>query len=477
MKDQVLLLDRRNFIKTGLVAPLLACGRTPRRAPSNGSVVVIGAGLSGLCAALLLEERGVSVAVLEARDRLGGRIHTLDEIPGRPEAGGPVVGGGYRRFRRMAEHLQVDIEPLGGFQSATAYSVNDRLIKVSDWPSSPANRLAEHERRVVPPALLGYYMAQNNPFESATDWLAERHGELDIPLDAYLRSCGASAEAIRLIGVAPNTNDIRTSSALWALKDAQRAREVHGPEGLQVRGGGSRFIEMAAAAIQGPIRTEHEVTLVRSTEDHVEVTCSNGSVHRGDFAVVTLPFSVLRKVEIDPPLEGAQKEAVEELPYTAITKYFLTPRQPFWETDGHPATMWTDTIIERIFAMQDASGRIVTLVCWIDGANALKLDSLPEEEQKEIVKNELARIRPSTRGNVDVAGILSWGKDPFAGGAYAHYSPGQVTRLKPRMGKPWKRIHFAGEHVAVETSGLESALESAERAAAEVLERIKKEVR
>lgn len=472
MMDSKLLLDRRAFIKAGLATSWLACTRSQRKALSDAHVVVIGGGLSGLCAALLLEERGLSVTVLEARDRLGGRVHTLDDLPGRPEGGGPVVGAGYKRFRRVAERLEVALEPLGGFQVETVYGVNGQLIDVSKWPSSSANRLAGNERRITPSALLGTYMARDNPLKSPTDWLAEGLSDLDIPLEAYLQQGGASSEAIRLMSIAPNTNDIRTSSALWALKDAQRAREVHGPGGLQVRGGSSRFIEKAGFAVKGPIHIEREVTSIRSTESQVEIACVNGEKYQADFALVTLPFSVLRHIEIDPPFEGAQKEAVEELPYTAITKYFLTPKRPFWETDGYPASMWTDTIIERIFAMLDASGRVATLVCWIDGANAQKLDVLPEEEQKDLVKRELAHIRPSTRGNVDVTRILSWSKDPFARGAYAHYSPGQVTRLKKLMAKPWKRIHFAGEHTALATSGLESAIESAELATSEILERL-----
>jgi monoamine oxidase len=207
-------------------------------------------------------------------------------------------------------------------------------------------------------------------------------------------------------------------------------------------------------------------------DDRIDVECADGSVHSAEFCVVTVPFSVLRGIEVTPAFEGLQKEAVDQLPYTSITKYFLIPEQPYWETDGLPPTMWTDTIIERLFPNRDASGQIASITCWVDGSNADTLDAMPEEEQIETVLGELARIRPSTAEKVKVGKLISWGNDPYARGAYANYLPGQVTRLKPAMDKPWHRIHFAGEHTAVTTPGMESTIETAQRAANEIINRL-----
>jgi monoamine oxidase len=222
-------------------------------------------------------------------------------------------------------------------------------------------------------------------------------------------------------------------------------------------------------AIKADLITGKEIQAVRSSEDRVEVTCTDGSTFQADYCLLTLPFSVLRHIAVDPPLEGAQKEAVETLPYTAISKYFLVPKKSFWEEDGFAPTIWTDTIIERVFPMRDAQGQVQNFTVWVDGANAKKLDAMPVDEQKELVVSELAKARPATKNNVELIDMYSWGKDPFALGAYAHYAPGQISRLKPVMGQPWKRIHFAGEHTAVTSPGMESAIESAERAVDEIV--------
>ncbi len=467
-------LDRRCFVKlTGSAAlslPWLGCG--PASSDLSGTAVVVGAGLSGLAAAMLLEERGIKVTVLEGRDRIGGRVFTVDDVPGTPEGGGPVIIKSYRRLIKLAEAVGAPMGPGPGFEPTMLLSVNGANVPADQWDASSANKLAVPEKPMLPPFLLGYYAGKDLPLADGDDWISPEFASLDIPLDQYLRRQGTSEEALRLINVASNCNDISTTSALWALRDAQRRRDGEGGPILTTVGGNSRLAEKMAASIRGPLLTGKPVAAIRSLADRVEVECADGTVHGAELCLVTAPFSTLRHIEVDPPFEGAQREAIEQLPYTAISKYFLVPSEPFWESDGLPPTMWTDTIIERLFPNRDATGQIASITCWVDGSNAQKLDAMPEEEQIETVLSELARIRPATAEKVAVVKTLSWGADPYSLGAYANYLPGQVSRLKPVMSRPWQRIHFAGEHTAVTSPGMECTVETAQRAANEIIDRL-----
>jgi monoamine oxidase len=466
-------VGRRSFLKAvgggALALPWLACSgaRTP-----VGSVVIVGAGLAGITTALLLEERGIEVTIVEARDRVGGRVWTMDDVPGKPDAGGPVLAASYERLLKIAKALGAPVQPMKNFETSELEYVNGQNVIAADWAASAANKLVGAERQILPGLLVGYYTGQNLTLEDGYAWTAAKHADLDIPLDEFLRRQGASPEALRLMDVASNNNGLSITSALWALREAQRRRDTKVRGMMESPGGNSRIPEKFAASIKGPVHKGSPVTGISSGPGGVEVTCANGAAYKADYCVITAPFSVLRGIAVDPPFEGPQKEAVDGIPYTAITQFFLVPKKPFWDEDRLPPMMWTDTPVERIFPQRDPDGRLLSLTCWIDGANAIRLDAMPESEQIAFVLSELARIRPSTGGNLEVARIVSWAREPFSKGAYANFHPGQVTRLKPVMAKPWHRLHFAGEHTAFTSPGMEGALESAERVTDELVARM-----
>ncbi len=450
-----------------------ACDQVIPGQSKSTSVLVLGAGLSGLYTALLLEAKGLSVTVLEARDRVGGRIYTLTGIPGKPDVGGQIFTEKYHRLLNLANSLQVAVEPAKVSERKILLNIRGQAVLPQNWATSTANRLTKNEHSIIPSHLLAHYLRSYNILENATAWIKPNHFSLDIPLDKYLKTRGASTEALRLISCdsGSRTNSLKTTSTLWALRNDLRSK-FPSKRLAHVRGGNSYLPEKMAAFLLSPVQTHKVVQAIYSNDVGVEVRCSDGSKYQADYAVVTLPFSVLRRVNITPPLQGLQAEAVQELPYTAVTQICLKIRAPFWENDGYPPKMWTDSLLESVLPIRDATGRIQSLVCWATGTRAKKLDALNLEAVKKLVISELSRVRPATTGNVEIERVVSWGNDPFSRGAYSYFAPGQIRRFQHQMAKPWQRIHFAGEHTAIATPGMESALESAERVTQEILERI-----
>jgi len=131
--------------------------------------------------------------------------------------------------------------------------------------------------------------------------------------------------------------------------------------------------------------------------------------------------------------------------------------------------MWTDSPLQSIFPVRDRQNNVQSFVCWVSGDNAKKLDAMSSTGLEQLVRAQLKQIRPGIEQNLEIVRVVSWGRDPYARGAYSYFSPGQIRRFQKIMAQPWQRIHFAGEHTAISSSGMESALESAERVAEEIL--------
>ena len=457
-------------------------------------ILVVGAGLAGLRCALLLEERGFEVTLLEGRSRAGGRLHTLADLPGLPEEGGSVLGRSYQRMLSMAERAGASLETpamghgpktgpckschaqgkvpdrRGGPGSLIAW--RGRLILEGDWIDALPG-LSERERKTAPDRLIATYLQAANPLQDPEAWTRPEHANLDAtPLEQYLKGLGATPTALQLMDVAPNCPGLARASAVWALRDAQRRASAVGGLPLEFPGGSTLFVEKLLGALRTRPITGQVVTGIASTPEKVVVRCANGSVHEADYGISTLPLPVLARVKLDPAPATDQSAAFREIGYTPITRIYFRIKRPFWEQDGLPGTMWTDSPLERIFPLRDADGEVVALVSHADGPGASRLDAMSEETRHRFAEKVLARLRPATKGAVEAVGSTSWANDPFTGGAYPFYAPGQVGRLRAAAARPLGRLHFAGEHTAVTQPGMEGAAESADRAVAEVLARL-----
>lgn len=439
--------------------------------------VIIGAGLSGLSCALQLEMLGFRVGMVEARDRVGGRVWTLGQMGAVTDAGGQIVAGDYARFKGWAKQLNVPLEPLDTLDMSSVMSIGGSLIKGSEWATSKANKLPEARKKTLPMALISSFIDGDNVLTSRTDWTDSRHQSLDqTSLKDFLISRGADEEALRLMNISPNTNDLATTSALWAIREHYRRKHGGRDPGtgklelLRASGGNSRLPDAMAKAVQGTIMLNTRVKAIRCDDHGGVVHCTDGRTLKGKVVISTLPYSVLRSIRIDPKPEGILQMAIDTMPYTAITQLHFHIQRPFWEEDGLPISMWTDSLIERVFVNRDEHRVPRNITVWIDGAQAQQFDKMPPAQQVRSVIDDLARIRPSTKGALRYELTRSWGRDPFNRGAYSHFAPGQCIPFAANQSRAMGRLFFAGEHTSIVFAGMEGALESADRVVGEVID-------
>ena len=446
----------------------------------RADVVVIGAGLSGLTAALRLQEAGCDVQVLEARRRVGGRVHAAGTSFGSLESGGTTVGAGYRRVIAAARRHGVrllDATPHLRFFREQEIVLNGELIRQSAWPGHPANPFPEPDQGVPPWRFGRLLTARENPLGRPEEWLDPAQAAHDVSMGAWLKARGLSEEAIRLgYGVnPPYGRDAADVSALLlffrgAFSAEQRRVAPEGVVGFNLEGGAARLPERMAASLDRPVRFGREVRRIAHDGSRVEVGCTDGTAHRADRVVCSLPFPVLREVALDPPLHGRQAEAVAGLPSQPVTQLHYRARSRFWEADGLAPSLFTDGPA-GMFAAVRGGEDVEGFTAWIMGAEAEALDALPVPEAGARAIRAIESVRPAARGQLEFVTRKSWAADPFARGAWATFRPGQVSRFGAAMRAAHGRIHFCGEHLAEASRGMEGAMESGERAAREIVER------
>ncbi len=423
--------------------------------------VVFGGGLAGLSAGLCLTRGGWSVTVLEARSRLGGRVHT-HRFPEAPqlscEMGGEWIGRDHRRMLRLCSELGLELE--------------DHTYRLSLLRSGAISGPGEWRFSQCSIAAWG---ALKRRFESATseerlafdrtDWwrMLERQGFT--PDDLRLRDLLDSLE----VG-----ESIRRTSALAAAEEYMSRDYMHpletSQQDLHIRGGNSLLVEALVKHLKpGSVFSGRFVQAVAQTGGGVQVTAGN-EIFEADACVCAIPASMLLKTTFDPPLPEAQSAAAEQLQYARITKTQMLFSERFWPSEDF--SLLTDRTSHQFFhTTLGQPGRQGILCNYSTGDKADVIAAQNQEGRDRLLLADLAEALPAGAAQLRATHCKPWQQDELTGGAYAVYGPGQISRIRPLLRQPHGRIAFAGDHLGDDHGYMEGAVASGEAAAQWLMQR------
>lgn len=477
--------DRRSFLM-GTSAAIIA-GIAPARARDTKvfDAIVVGAGLSGLHAAMILDEAGLDVLVIEGRERIGGRVYTLMNVPGRPEAAGEFIGANYARMIDTAMRLDLPlIGPDDIAPSAEKYfRIKGQNISKSDWEGHELNVLPDEYRDLLPDRLLSTLSHVDNPLadKPLDDWLKPEYHKYDIPHSQYLRQHLKLPEPIiDLMNVTIHSDHIDNTSAINELRryavnafNSKMGRQrTDIPPWMQIKGGNSLMPFAMANSLSNEVLVGKTVHTFQDEGDYVDVHCLDGTSYRARQVICSVPHSVLRKVKFTKRLPALLEQSIDDIDYGISIQVHFNIKKKFWEDDGLPMSIWSDESFERFAVLQRGPNNSPSsAIAFVNGNEAYKYDFMSDSEAYAYTMAELEKVRPSLKGALEPIMVQSCHRDVHGSGDWVFWRPGQVTKFANHMRDAHGNIHFAGEHTAIMERGMEGAFESGERAAIDILER------
>ena len=446
---------------------------TARRLEAD--VIVVGAGISGLIAARTLLAAGLTPLILEADDRIGGRILTEEALPGLPvELGAQWIGDTHHRMFALAAELGVQTYPQYE-QGETSYDlVGSGVLRENAFHARFRDELADLERVF---RRLDELAAEVPP---EAPWLAPHAAEWDaVTAGAWYDAQGLSPVARTLLEIctvgilAVPTVEVSFLHLLFTIQTCGVTAELFaesegGAQTTRFVGGTAEIPKRLAAMVADHLVLESPVQLIEHTTDSVTVHCRGGVFATGRRVIVAISPTLAGRIMYDPPLPGTRDQLTQRMPNGSAMKAFFVYDEPFWRADGlngqlisdvGPARMSNDSCLPG-----DDHG---VILLFLEGEQARTYGRLPQADRRAALTAEVVRHFGARAGRPEFYVDGEWSDRQWTRGCYnANMGPLVWTTYGQELAAPIGSIHWASTDTATFWSAyMEGAVEAGERAA------------
>lgn len=487
-------ISRRNFLgSSAKAAAALAlaglyqrCSTAPASQPS---IIIVGAGIAGLHAAYILKQAGYTAYVYEGSARVGGRIHTAHDIMGEglwTEMGGEFIDSTHADMLNLVKHFnlpmldrheqtELALEEFAYYFDGQHYHLKDVLAALKPY--------AEHIKKDI---------------DSLSDEITyKKHSDADVRLDnisimQYIDSLGITGWFRSFIYnsyTAEYGMDANEQSAISFLgifdpgDDTEYKLYGDSDERYSVIGGNHLIIEALENELNDYILTNHFLTAIKQNADNTytlnfSITGSGQITAIADIVLLTIPFTVLRDVDMQVPLPEVKKNTIKNLGYGTNSKLFVGVNERVWRQQGYAGYAFGDNGMMNGYdhtQMQHSNTGIGGYTIFLGGQAGIDVtgDVVPiRNRYVQTLDGVFPGVAAQFNGNFQ---MWNWPGYGYSKGSYVSYKAGQYTTMSGCEFEPAGNVYFAGEHCSYEFQGfMNGGAETGRRAAEMIVEKLKK---